>query len=226
MLKPFESGSPRGRRLTQELGSPGQVDARTWCRLPVTFKTDFTLRRSDVGSYHNAVSENIEASMDQDEKRKVGYQSALQLVAIISHAILATFQVILAANAFLLTIAGVLLRQFPQSKWLSCSLAVAGLLLCATWYLALARQFSYQSYYLAWARELEAAALGDGLTIVVAGRVYGEGASVKLPNSKEVLRMSWSARSFTVQRLTTLVILIFVLLYAFLFWASLQQATS
>jgi hypothetical protein len=171
-------------------------------------------------------TKNSEAAMDHDEKCKVGYQSAIQLVSIVSHAILATFQAILAANAFLLTIGAVLLRQFPQNKWLSCSLAIAGVLLCSTWYLALARQFSYQTYYHAWARELETMALGDGLTIVEAGRVYGEGASIKLPNSKEVLRMNWPARIATVQRLTTVVIIIFVLLYACLFWASLQQAVT
>lgn len=159
--------------------------------------------------------------MDQDEKHKLGYQGALQMVAVEHHTIWATFQSLLAANAVLLTLVGVLIKIFPQYKWAPQILAVAGLFICVAWFFALTRQFSYHRYWHAWARAIEQKTLNPEVRMFQLGRVFGEGASVELPTG-DSMRMTWAGRAFKVQWLASSLIIVIALVYAILFWMALS----
>ena len=148
--------------------------------------------------------------MDEEEKANAAYQAALQLISYEGALIWSAFTAILAANAFLVSFDGILLRLFPHSWIAGASISIAGIALCAAWVLVLSRQFSYYRFWFACTRSF-GKFLPSSQNITELGRIYGEGATVLVGGT--YLRMSWAARAFRVQWLASAIILIFAGIY-------------
>ena len=93
--------------------------------------------------------------MTEDEKVKVGYPAALQLIAYEGQVIWRTFSAMVAANSFLLALGGFAAKEFHNVEALR-AMPFLGWILCACWFLVLKRQFGYYGYWFAWARYMEA----------------------------------------------------------------------
>jgi hypothetical protein len=158
--------------------------------------------------------------MTQDEKLKVGYQGAMQMIAGEAGIIWSAFQSILAANAFLIILDGALIKLFPGVKWAAAALAISGIIICLAWFLVLMRQFSYFRYWIAWARSLEEKSLSPETQMLGLGRTYGKGATVDIPKVG-TLRMSWAGRIFKVQWPATFIVFIISFMYVLLLGVSL-----
>jgi len=141
------------------------------------------------------------------------------MLALSTSGIWSSFAAILAANAFLLTVGGIVLRMRPHIWWVSATLGIAGILICLAWFFTLKRGFAYFNYYMAWARSIEQKALGDKEGMLVVGKTYGEGAEVEIPGvglQQRRMQMGWSAKVFKVEWLATSIIALFGLFYILL----------
>ena len=159
--------------------------------------------------------------MKKEDQFKLAYQGALQMITASGAIIWQSFNSILAANAFLITAGGVMLRVLPNNKWAPSVLAISGLLICLAWYFSLKRNFSYYRYYFAWGRSIEKTALGPKLKMLFAGKTYAEGGKVMIPGVGP-WQMEWSAKIFKVERLATAIIVVFGFFYALLLWLSVS----
>ena len=140
------------------------------------------------------------------EDDRVAYQAAVQMASYEGNLIWASFRSLLSANAFLIAIAGMILKFFPEIASTHRAIGVAGFILTAAWFLVTMRQFDYYKYWFAWARDREGA-LGDANKMIRSGKDFADG------NSGELHRMRWGSRFFRVEWLIYVVIVIFALLY-------------
>ena len=135
--------------------------------------------------------------MEKDDRFKLGYQSALQMGVAASQIIWSSFNSILAANALLLGLGGVILKIF-QSQLVPVIISCLGLIICAAWFCVLKRHFAYQGYYFAVVREIEQSSLAPEIRTFRRGREFGHGAAV-IVNHSEPWRMPWAGRIFRIE---------------------------
>ena len=158
--------------------------------------------------------------MENEEKLKIGYQGAVQIATMEAQIIWTAFQSLIAANAFLLTLGGVVIKVFPQVAWASIALGIGGVVICLAWLAVSARQFSYFGYWISWARSIEQQTLSPATQMFRLGRTYGEGATVDLPEVGG-MQMRWAGKVFKVQQLIAFIIFIFIFMYFLLIWLSI-----
>ena len=92
--------------------------------------------------------------MTDDEKARVGYPAALQLIAYEGQIIWRAFTAMVAANSFLLALGGFAAKEFHNVAALQAMLFL-GWIVCVCWFLVLRRQFGFYGYWFAWARYME-----------------------------------------------------------------------
>lgn len=151
--------------------------------------------------------------MEQDERWKVGYSGAINMASVEGRVIWSAFQTFMGANAVLVTLAGAAMKIYQDKEWLPILMSLFGIGVCIVWFLTLSRQFSYWSYWIAWAKHLEKKTLAPDVEMFEKGKGYGEGAVVKVAGQDK--RMSWFGRVFRVQWLMSAVIFMFIVLYVF-----------
>ena len=149
--------------------------------------------------------------METDERCKIGYSGAIGMASLEGRMIWSAFRTIMGANAILVTLAGAAMKVYHDKKWLLVVMSLFGIMWCIVWFLTLARQFSYWSYWIDWARHLEKQSLAPNVEMFEKGKSYGEGAAVKIAGQDK--RMSWFGRVFKVRWLMSTVILMFLVLY-------------
>ncbi len=91
----------------------------------------------------------------QREKARIGYQTAIDLVGLVSHEIYSRFNAMLTANSIILAIIGWIVTSGNLSPYPSRSLPIAGILLCGAWYLFVAHGVYWQERFREEARRLE-----------------------------------------------------------------------
>jgi len=150
-----------------------------------------------------------------DERAKVGYQMAIQLIAYEGQIIWRSFQGLLTANSVLILLIGAIIRFYSNYTVLKTVLAIAGLVLCFCWILVQMRQSDYYAYWFAWARFLEQTHFSPVVNIVTEGERFsrGEIPIIDTANKVNVPRMRWGSRLFKVEWLIYFVILIFIGIY-------------
>jgi len=163
--------------------------------------------------------------MEADDKIKAGYQAAVSLICAQGQVIWRAFATLLSANAILATLAGAILKIFPDMIYAPFMIAIGGLLICVAWFFVLRRQFSYYGYWFAWARHFEKDSfLGPEVKITSVGKTYGKGGTIEDDTDLPKLpRFKWTARVFTVESLMVLIIAVFVLIYALVLVASIKH---
>jgi len=155
--------------------------------------------------------------MDAESAAKAGYDAAIRLTDKLSRTIWSIYAALIATNAFLVTVAGLLASRGSPWSWGSLGIALLGLWVCFVWYRTTARTFAYYGFYFAWARRLEKVAFGDFVHIIRDGENFGGeiGKSNFLQNSNGTdFVMQRQAQQFKVQSLVNSVILTFALMYA------------
>ena len=143
-----------------------------------------------------------------------GYRAALQMVSHESKVAWDSFRALLAANTVLVGLIGAILKLYPNFSALKLALEIAGLVICIAWALITARSFDYYKYWFAWARKYEKDALASEKNMIQCGKSFSEGESVNEVTPTQRLR--WASRLFRIEWLAYVVILGFVVIYAFL----------
>ena len=132
--------------------------------------------------------------MSPDDRFRIGYSGALQMVSTQATAFWTSFYSISQCNAFLLALVGVLLTQGNQKyAWASIPISVLGVIGCGLWILNMSRHFQFYAYYMAWAREAERAGTAPEIRMLNDGEKLARGDEVTLPNG-EALSLTWFAR--------------------------------
>ena len=149
--------------------------------------------------------------MSDDEKAKLGYQAAIQMIAYEGQVIWRAFSAMVTANSLIVATGAFLAHLRPGIPALKL-LPILGWILCLCWLLVVARQFGYYRYWFACAKGLEKDHLSPTVLTISAGGEYSKGNTVKLGATEEV-RMGWFGRLFKVQWLMYAAIAVFVFLY-------------
>lgn len=152
--------------------------------------------------------------MDENQARE-GYRAAIQMISHDAKMIWDSFRALLGANTVLVGLAGVVLKAYPEFKSLTIVLAVLGIVVAAAWALITARSFDYYRYCFAWARKYESLALGSNMHLIQCGKSFMDGSTVSLEGLNPV-RLRWASRLFQVEWLIYVVILAFIIIYAYL----------
>ena len=155
--------------------------------------------------------------MDTESAAKAGYDVAIRLTDKTARTVWSIYAALIATNAFLVSVAGLLATRSTPWSWGAFGLALLGLWVCFVWYRTTARTFAYYGFYFAWARRLETLAFGDTVQIVRDGADFGgaAGKSSVLRNSDNTeFMMPPRAAQFKVMTLVNSVIATFALLYA------------
>lgn len=154
--------------------------------------------------------------MNTEEAARAGYDVAIRLTDKTARTVWSIYAGLIATNAFLVSIAGILATRGAPWSWGSIGIAIIGLWVCFVWYRTTARTFAYYNFYFAWARELETLAFGDTVQIARDGEDFGGalGKSTVLKNKDGTeFKMNAPARQFRVLWLVNSVITAFALLY-------------
>ena len=156
--------------------------------------------------------------MESENAAKAGYDIAIRLTDKTARTVWSIYAALIATNAFLVSVAGILAAKGSPWSWGSVGIAILGLWVCFVWYRTTARTFAYYGFYFAWARELEGLAFGDVVKVVRDGAEFGgvAGRSAVLKNANgTALAMPAGGGQFKVQTLVNSVIGAFALLYTF-----------
>jgi hypothetical protein len=148
--------------------------------------------------------------MTDDDKAKLGYQMAIQLIVHEGQIIWRSFSAMATANG--LVVGGFALKVFPRPPK---AIPLLGFVICLLWFLVTVRQFAYYAYWFTWARALESEYLSPIVRTVSDGKNFAAGNVVEVGG--ETRRMNWFARLFPVRWLGYAVIAIFAYLY-YLLW--------
>jgi len=154
--------------------------------------------------------------MTDEEKAKLGYQMAIEMITYEGQLIWRSFASMVTANSLIIALAGFGLKVFPGmagQKLVPCF----GIAICVCWFLVISRQYGTYGYWFAWARALESEYLSPVVRTISVGAEFARGSAVTVGTRK--LRQNLLGRLFKVQWLTYVVILTFLLLYALLLMA-------
>jgi len=124
------------------------------------------------------------------------------------------FFLVVAANALLATLTGVILKYGNQFALLGWIVPIAGIIICSAWFLITIREYSYYEYWFACARHFERQIQDPLMRIFQRGRTFAEGATVCFVCEK--IRMSCLARLFKINWLMNTVIFAFAAIHIFL----------
>jgi len=165
--------------------------------------------------------------MNQDDKVRLGYQSAMGLIAYEGQIIWRAFTALIAANTGLAVIAGAGIKVFPNFLFATRILSVAGIIVCLAWILTLRRQFRYYKYWYAWVRHFEVKFLSPEVKMSTVGKAYGEGGSIESDENTPVLeRFPFFARLARVEWLMIIVVVVYILIYILILWAGCNAAQN
>jgi hypothetical protein len=145
-----------------------------------------------------------------------GYRASLQMIACEGRLIWSVFGSMLAANAFVVTLIGAIVKLYPNLMPLGKVLPVLGILVCVAWILITTRQFAFYHYWFACGRHYESK-ISSKLTILQDGKRFANGESVTVHAKQE--RLSCVVRCFRVQWLIYIVVGFFVAIYMLLLTA-------
>src|ERR1041385_3793208 len=106
--------------------------------------------------------------MTDDEKVKSGYAAALQMITYEGQIIWRSFNSLVAANALLIALGGLGIKEY-HSKTVLWLIPALGWVLCICWFVVLQRQMGYYSYWFAWARFFEKRYLSPIVRVTLEG---------------------------------------------------------
>jgi len=152
--------------------------------------------------------------MDENQARE-GYRATIQMISQAGKIVWDSFRALLAANTVIVGLAGTVLKVYPEYKSLTGVLAFLGILVAVAWMLITSRSFAYHRYCFAWARKYEAMALGSSDHFIQLGKKFMEGERVEVEGPAG-LKLDWFSRLFKVEWLVYVVILAFIVVYAYL----------
>jgi len=148
--------------------------------------------------------------MSDDEKAKLGYQMAIQMIMYEGQLIWKALALMVIINSLIFGIVVVLAQTYLGVSgrkfipWL-------GILLCSCWFLVMQRLFGLYRYWFASARDLESTYLSPVVVTVSRGAAFARGDAVKVGVNDE--KLNSFGRRFKVQWLMYVVIGIFTFLH-------------
>jgi hypothetical protein len=151
--------------------------------------------------------------MSDEEKAKLGYQMAIQMIMYEGQLIWRSLAVMVTVNTLMVAMVGIAAKTYPELPgrkfipWL-------GIALCFCWFLVMKRLFGLYRYWFASARALESRYLAPVVATVSLGAAFARGDVVKVGTKDE--KLNWCERSFKAQWLMFVVIAIFVFLHCLL----------
>jgi hypothetical protein len=155
-----------------------------------------------------------EVNVGLEDNARIGYQVAVALWIAEGEQIWARFNAMLVVNSIIVAVIGFVLAGQHPLPVLVVVLPLAGLIVCAVWFILMKRDFEYQSYLIYSARETEERYLGPIRTVSQGGSfVRGEVVELMISGSPVKRRMSWMARQFRDRTTAYVVILVFAVLY-------------
>jgi hypothetical protein len=148
------------------------------------------------------------------ENALIGYQIAVKLWKNQENQGWARFNVMLVVNGIIIAAIGLADNQSSQS-FLASLLPIAGLLICAVWFIFTRREVSYSVYYAMSARELEEKYLSDPVKTVSRGSLFAQGKVVtfEIDGEPTQLRMGTLARVLRERAIADWIIVILAILY-------------
>jgi len=84
--------------------------------------------------------------LDLEENARIGYQAAVDLWIAEGEQIWARFNAMLVVNSIIVAVIGFALGGQRMLPVITVSLPIAGLVVCAVWYVLMKRDFEYQAY--------------------------------------------------------------------------------
>jgi hypothetical protein len=159
--------------------------------------------------------------LDLEENARIGYQAAVDLWIAEGEQIWARFNAMLVVNSIIVAVIGFALAGQRMLPIITVSLPIAGLVVCAVWYVLMKRDFEYQAYLIYSAREIEERYLNPIKTVSRGGAfVRGQAVELVISGASVKRRMSRIARMFRDRTAAHIVILVFAVVYvAMLFQA-------
>jgi hypothetical protein len=159
--------------------------------------------------------------LDLEENARIGYQAAVDLWIAEGEQIWARFNAMLVVNSIIVAVIGFALAGQRMLLVITVSLPIAGLVVCAVWYVLMKRDFEYQAYLIYSAREIEERYLNPIKTVSRGGAfVGGQAVELVISGASVKRRMSRIARMFRDRTAAYIVILVFAAVYiAMLFQA-------
>lgn len=158
--------------------------------------------------------------MNQDEKVRLGYQTAMGLIASDGQVIWLAFTALVAANTGLAVIVGAGIKFFPTFLSAGRFLSGVGIIVCLAWILILIRQFRYFAYWFTWARHYEKEFLYPEVQITTIGKTYGEGSTREQKSNVPKFRRFSILGRVTVESLMIIVALAYLLVHGAILYAS------
>lgn len=147
------------------------------------------------------------------------------LIAYEGQVIWRGFTALVAANTGLGVVAGAGIKVFPDFLLASRILSIAGIIVCFAWILTLRRQFCYYKYWYAWARHFEKKFLSPEIQMTTIGKTYGEGSTIESNENIPIIkRFPFLVRVARVEWLMIIVVVVYLLLYALILFASYGAA--
>jgi len=157
---------------------------------------------------------------EEIENIRIGYKTAADLITTLGNQNWARFNSMLVANSLFFALLGQALVGHVLINWpLPLALPAVGLVLCLSWWAAVSRGLTYQDYYVARARELEAQLAP--VNVLQLGHVLGQGGAVPIGEGRQ-LWMSGPGRirtSRTMQTVIVLFVLLYVVAVGLMWWA-------
>jgi len=152
--------------------------------------------------------------LDLEENARIGYQAAVDLWIAEGEQIWTRFNAMLVVNSIIVAVIGFVLAGQRMLPVITVGLPIAGLIVCAVWFILMKRDFEYQSYLIHSAREVEERYLNPIKTVSRGGAfVRGEPVELVISGASVKRRMSKIARLFRDRTVAYIVILVFVILY-------------
>lgn len=108
------------------------------------------------------------------QNARVGYRAAVNLITYEGEGVWARFNVMLVANSIIMAVIGSALTSERVLPVLTVCLPIAGVLLCAWWFVLLKRGFDYRRYWILSARELEERYLANPVKTLSRGGVFAD----------------------------------------------------
>ncbi len=145
--------------------------------------------------------------MANGENIRAGYKATIDLWNTAGNQNWSRFNAMLVANTVVFAVIGQLMARtiVLPIPWV---LPIVGLILCASWWVALARGLTYQDLYVALAREMEAKL--DPADVVRRGRGLADGGTVAANGQKFKMRHGAQIRTRYAMRA---VVIVFAVLY-------------
>jgi len=159
--------------------------------------------------------EPANAESARRENALAGYQVAIDLWMNQGNQGWARFSVMLVVNSIIIASIGLVGTSQRQQPLLLFLLPIAGLLICAIWFILIRRESAYSDYWVMSARELEEKFLSDPVEIISRGGLFAEGktVSVEIGGEPIELRMNTLARALRARAAADWMIAILAILY-------------